>query len=415
MKRSQRGVLFNHVAGAGVVRHLREGHIWCKGHCTIKEHVHDRARCRVGNGLDRGTGSRPDGRKVGRIGNGAVDIVELDRVAVIQFNQVQAGSCVVVPVLVHIIDIGVPGFPGRLLIEIRTNVVHQQRAGRCVVFIGNVIGEPGSGRRCIQRSQWCGPAYGVGRPCVIGCLVKGLSWRERHCAIKEHVHYDGCRVITVDFHIGDVLDREAGCCGILLGTRLVIIPVFRRGGLVPVIVAHGMDAIRVDRIVREENEFHTVRVTAIRVISVLVPRDDHGSLAGRILVYIGIGKCLGKAVRCLNLDRLSGIHAPCEIAEVPEVGPLHGTLVLLLDVGVLFRIPPEFLLNNRVRIIDKDRALVVIVGYPVAHDRQVRFQPLVGLGCLTQDSYTITGIFYDMNVCCCRYRGCNQQNHKNCQ
>ncbi len=53
-----------------------------------------------------------DCSKIGRVGNGTVDVVELDLVAISKLNQVQATGRVVEPVLVDIIDIGIPAFLG---------------------------------------------------------------------------------------------------------------------------------------------------------------------------------------------------------------------------------------------------------------------------------------------------------------
>jgi len=224
-----------------VVGYLVKGLSWGEDYRTIKEHVHDRARGGVGNNLDRSSGCCLYGSEIGWICN-AGRVVELDLVTIIQLYQVQTAGRVVVPILVDIVHVGIPVDTVRFVTEVGAHVVQEQCTGSRIVLVGHIVGEPGCGRGNIQCTHRGGPADGIGCTCVVGYLVKGLSWGEDYRTIKEHVHRRG-GIIAVDGYIADKSHRESRCSRILLGTTYVIVPVSFIGRKVPVIISENVVTI----------------------------------------------------------------------------------------------------------------------------------------------------------------------------
>src|SRR5690606_27078331 len=79
-----------------------------------------------------------------------------------------------------------------------------------------------------------------------------------------------------------------------------------------------------------------------------------------------------------------------------QIGPFDGTLILF--ISVFSRIPPELLFDIRIRVIDKDRSLVVIMCGSITKDREGLFKPLVRDGGLIENRGVVIRISYYMQL-----------------
>ncbi len=137
-----------------------------------------------------------------------------------------------------------------------------------------------------------------------------------------------------------------------------------------------MVSIWIDGIVSKPDKAHPVRVTGVRIEAILRPHNTHRTLADRVAVHVIVGKVLGEPVSRFDLNCLTGIHPTHEIAEVFDIRAFDSTHVLV-DVCILFGVPTKLLFNYRIRIIQKDRSLMVVMGRPITQNIQVVHHPRI--------------------------------------
>src|SRR5690606_15004880 len=94
--------------------------------------------------------------------------------------------------------------------------------------------------------------------------------------------------------------------------------------------------------------------------------DHDGAFATGIFVNVFIRKEHGPAVSGTYFYPVFRPHPPYQATEVFYTRSFDGTHVLLLDIGIFIRVPSQFLLLHRVRIVHKDWSLVVVMGESIS-------------------------------------------------